>query len=327
MAKTPHRPVAGRTAIWIADQDRAIFYRALSRSLETGMPLEQALTLANDGLPSEFQKALESAALRVSKGTSIVQAFVTNGLIPRRDRGILSAAEATGMYVPVFAQLADIYHQRWRRSARMKARFAFPLAVLILAIFVQPLPAVVSGDLSIQAYLTQSLAYLAVVLLGAALIRRWLRQWGLNGMSSLSASLVASVVLLKRLSLMQARVDFLHYLALLWRAGVPAGQAVSQAQLAVINPLLAKKIARVVPALRDGAPFAKSLETTELLSEAEDLALLRTGEASGQLDAMLERLADLHSCRLADVYDFIADWIPRLAYALVALIIVNGLVT
>ena len=152
MAKTPHRPVAGRTAIWIADQDRAIFYRALSRLLETGMPLEQALTLANDGLPSEFQKALESAALRVSKGTSIVQAFVTNGLIPRRDRGILSAAEATGMYVPVFAQLADIYHQRWRRSARMKARFAFPLAVLILAIFVQPLPAVVSGDLSIQAY-------------------------------------------------------------------------------------------------------------------------------------------------------------------------------
>ena len=146
-------------------------------------------------------------------------------------------------------------------------------------------------------------------------------------MSSLSASLVASVAPLKRLSLMQARVDFLHYLALLWRAGVTPEQAVSHAQLAVINPLLAKKIARVVPALRDGAPFAESLERTELLSEAEDLALLRTGEASGQLDAMLERLAELHGCRLADVYDLIADWTPRLAYALVALIIVNGLVT
>ncbi len=327
MAKTPQRPAAGRTAIWIADRDRAIFYRALSRLLETGMPLEQALSLANDGLPSEFQKALESAALRVSKGTSIVQAFVTTGLIPRRDRGILSAAEATGMYVPVFARLADLYHQRWQRSARMKARFVFPLAVLVLAIFVQPLPAVVSGELSIQAYLAHSSAYLAVVLLGTWLIRRSLRQWGLNGMSSLSASLVASVAPLKRLSLMQARVDFLHYLALLWRAGVSPEQAVSHAQLAVINPLLAKKIARVVPALRDGAPFAESLERTELLSEAEDLALLRTGEASGQLDAMLERLAELHGCRLADVYDLIADWTPRLAYALVALIIVNGLVT
>ena len=327
MAKTPQRPAAGRAAIWIADRDRAIFYRAMSRLLETGMPLEQALSLANDELPSEFQKALESAALRVSKGTSIVQAFVTAGLIPRRDWVTLSAAETTGMYVPVFAQLADIYHQRWQRSARMKARFVFPLAVFILAIFVQPLPAVVSGELSIQAYLTQSLAYLAVVLLGAGLIRRWLRQWGLNGMSSMSASLVVSVAPLKRLSLMQARVDFLHYLALLWRVGVPPGQAVSQAQLAVVNPLLAKKIAGVVPALRNGAPFAESLERTELLSTAEDLALLRTGEASGQLDAMLERLADLHGCRLAGVYDLIADWTPRLAYALVALIIVNGLVT
>lgn len=327
MAKTPQRPAAGRAAIWIADRDRAIFYRAMSRLLETGMPLEQALSLANDELPSEFQKALESAALRVSKGTSIVQAFVTNGLIPRRDRGILSAAEATGMYVPVFAQLADIYHQRWQRSARMKARFVFPLAVLVLAIFVQPLPSVVSGELSIQAYLAHSSAFLAVVLLGAGLIRHWLRQWALNGMSSLSASLVASVAPLQKLSLMQARVDFLHYLALLWRAGVSPQQAVSDAQLAVINPLLAKKISRVVTALKNGAPFAESLERTELLSAAEDLALLRTGEASGQLDAMLERLANLHGCRLAGVYDLIADWTPRLAYALVALIIVNGLVT
>ena len=72
---------------------------------------------------------------------------------------------------------------------------------------------------------------------------------------------------------------------------------------------------------------SESLERTELLSAAEDLALLRTGEASGQLDAMLERLANLHGCRLAGVYDLIADWTPRLAYALVALIIVNGLVT
>ena len=95
----------------------------------------------------------------------------------------------------------------------------------------------------------------------------------------------------------------------------------------MINPLLAKKISGVVPALRNGAPFAESLERTELLSAAEDFALLRTGEASGRLDAMLERLADLHGSRLADVYDRIADWTPRLAYALVAVIIVNGLVT
>lgn len=77
---------------------------------------------------------------------------------------------------------------------------------------------------------------------------------------------------------------------------------------------------RVREAVRGGASFSGEMAATGLLAD-ELLEAIWTGEESGRLDEQVERAADLLEKRWEDRLKTVAEWVPRLLYLSVLLLL------
>jgi type IV pilus assembly protein PilC len=86
---------------------------------------------------------------------------------------------------------------------------------------------------------------------------------------------------------------FARTLGTLLRSGVPLLSALDAAQDVVENAVYTRFARDLVAALREGTPIAEALERSALF-EGLVLQLVRVGEETGTLDAMLLRIAEYY---------------------------------
>ena len=88
-----------------------------------------------------------------------------------------------------------------------------------------------------------------------------------------------------------------------------------------------RELARVRQRVERHETFAAALEGVSYLRGSSAAAFIHTGEQSGTLPKMLMRYAAAETEAIAEYYERLAVWVPRVLYALVAIKIAVGILT
>jgi general secretion pathway protein F len=298
---------------------RAELFLQLFRLEAAGLPYDRAL--ATMALPSPAARRLKAMQALSARGIDAAKAGEQSGLFTPLEARLVRAALNAGSPAPTYQRLADYYTQRARQWVAMKSRLTLPAAVLAIALMVQPLPALVSGTIGVKGYAWQ-VTWPVLLIAAIVLVLRWL---GSHGGEAKGKSLYQRVPLYGPIFVRSNLRDFFDSLSLMLEAGVPMLEALPAAIETVSDGDIRRQLARVRQRIEHRETFIAALGGVSYLHGSRALAFAQTGEASGTLPEMLMRHAAMESEAIANFFEQLAAWLPRIVYALVAIKIIVGI--
>jgi type II secretory pathway component PulF len=305
----------------------AQLFTHLAAMERAGVPAQQAL--ASLSLPAQADAALQRLRQLLAGGSDMAGAGLRSGLLSPLDSSLVHAAQASGCLAITYARLAERYRHKAQQVALLKSRLLMPAAVLILALFIQPLPALVGGQLSVAGYLWVCLRPLLVLAglygLGRQLYLRHRRTP--LGSASFLDGLLQGLPLLGTAYRRRNLRDFFESLGLMLEAGLPMLDALPKACASISSAPLRAQFAGLQRAIQGGQSLAQGIAALDFPGQGLALGLIRTGEASGTLPASLLNYANVESQKLDSLHEQLATWLPRLLYAGVMLWMAYGLIT
>lgn len=308
----------------LADEARGRMHAQLAALERAGVPPAQALAMLQ--LPPAWALAAQRAASALQNGQSLPRALADARLVSPLEHAVLCAAVRGGSPALAHERLgaaASAAAARWKQT---RARLLMPAGVLALALFLQPLPAWISGWMGSGEYLLRSLG--SLLLLGAvcAWLAQLLRGWQADTpLHRALEALLLRLPVLGPLALRAARQRWMENLALLLEAGVPAVEATAAAADTMYLARLREAAQRLPPLLQGGAALVDAVRSIGGLLDDTTIGMLAAGEASGRLPELLSRHAAAEARAIADAQQQLATWLPRIGYLLVAAWMAQGL--
>ncbi|MGH7955409.1 MAG: type II secretion system F family protein [Opitutaceae bacterium] len=266
----------------------AAWYQQLAQHLETGVPMAAALRASQGtGAPP---KALDAMAATVEAGGSVADALrVASSWLPLADVLALTAASEAGRMPRTLERLAARHAQLGAAKLRIVLACAYPLAILHFALLLLPVVRMIDWDKGFQ---WSAISYVRGVALGILPlwgVGIWIWVLALRG-SAWLARITSMLPALRGYVRDQSLADFSFALGNFLEAGVPIAQAWATAGL--VTPSRNLKIAarEMEITVASGAPPGAKLDRWACFP-ADFVALYRTGEATGNLDVNLLRVA------------------------------------
>jgi len=291
---------------------------------EAGLSAQMAVGLLNS--PSKKTSAQFKLFLKhLKSGLSITDSGYKSGLFSEFDRQLLHAGEFSGNIGQVYKQLSRFYAAKDIRTKQLKSKLYLPFLILLLFIFISPLPALFSNTLSASVYIwTSSIQLIQIALffyLSFNLIP-WLTNGPLKflGLSPLIYQIqiglpgISSWIYARQINL------FMTYLAMMLASGVVITEAAEKALRTINNPKLRTKFHPLITSLNNGISFAESLRS---ISEINELMIQKVvvGEESGRLAETILHFANIDSEELAAQDTLLAEWIPRIIYIVILVLV------
>ena len=316
MSRSPHKP--------LSFQLRAELYTQLAQMEIAGLPFSKAFAILQLAAAASRVDAARKLAAR---GVDPAKVGARSGLFTLLESRLIAAALSAGSPAVMYRRLADLYTQRAMQVATMKSRIMMPTFVLLLALFIQPLPQLIGGTVSVVGYLLlalRPLLVLALIFVGVRWLYALLRDRPAEAM-------LLQLPLLGPLRVRRNVRDFLESLALMLEAGISMLDALPAALETIEISPIRRDFAQIAVRVENGATLANSLEGLAFLNKSNNGARLvecvTTGEASGTLPEMLMRHTSMETEAINAFYQQLADWAPRIFYGLIMLWMAYGLLT
>ena len=298
---------------------RAELFLQLSRLEAAGLPYDRAM--ATVALPAPATRRLKAMQALAARGLDAAKAGEQSGLFTALEARLIRAALNAGSPARTYQRLAEYYSQRAMQWTAMKSRLMLPAFILALALVVPPLPALIAGNIGVARYAWQVMW--PVLLIGAiVVVVRWLAS---QDGASRGKSFYQRVPFYGSVFVRSNLRDFFESLALMLEAGVPMLAALPAALETVSDGDIRRELTRVRQRVERGETFAAALEGVSYLRGSAVLAFAHTGEQSGTLPEMLMRHAAVETEAIANYYERLAVWVPRILYMLVAIKIAAGI--
>mgnify|MGYP003860234957 CR=1 FL=1 len=298
-------------------ESRADIYLQLSRLEETGFPAQQTFELLQKTNP-KLLKQLHQLQRYLKAGNSIADSGFKAGIFSEFDKTLLQAGEVSGNLAVIYKQLAWNYAQKVKRSKKIKSQCYLPIAILIIALFVQPIPALISNEITGLDYLVLSvgrLFKLALLIYISINLPFWLTLGRLKflGLANVVYSFQFKLPLVSSWLIARQRQQFLGNLGLMLAAGVPILEALPKAQNTIANPILRKQFDSVILATANGATLTDALANVPEM-DSQAIAILLVGEKSGKLAKTILHHVKIEKETTDLQEDLLAEWIPRIFY-------------
>lgn len=290
----------------------ALFTRQLASLLEANLPLEQAFDALMEQAERPYLRDL-IAAIRaeVMGGSSLSDALARH---PRDFadiyRALVASGEQIGQLAGVLSRLADFVERRNALVQKVRLAFTYPAIVTIVAfaIVIFLLAYVVPQIVSVFANTKQQLPFLTIAMLA---ISDFVRHWGW-----LVALLAVTGFVLWRRSLRDPDVKlrwhrwlltaplfgkferslntsrFASTLAITISSGVPILRALQTSRDTLSNVAMRMQVEEATASVREGVGLARALSAHRHFPPML-IHMIRAGEVTGELPAMLNRAAQL----------------------------------
>ncbi len=309
-------------------QALAHLYVQLARLESSGIPIENAMQMLVQA-EGETGKRARVALNHLKRGKSLSIAGAQSGLFMGLDAALIEAGDAGGIYASIFRQLAQFYEEKARNLRKIKSRLFLPLTVLLLAVFIQPVPALISGKIDILSYLFSTVGLIIQFALVVFVVWRlpyWVGFLKPFGISLLLDKVAISIPYFGGWVVRRNIRYFLQSLGLMLQAGLPIFEALPKAYEVVENPILRRRLQKIIILLKKGEPFAAALSQVEGVNPAA-IQLISTGEHAGSLGDMMLHYVKFESEAISLHNEQLAAWIPRLVYALIVVWIAYGILS
>ena len=314
----------------------AVFSRQFATMVNSGLPILRAIAILADQTDNkELARVLGEARLDVEQGSSL------SGALSKHDHvfnnlyvSMVRSGETGGSLDTTLVRLAEMIEREVQLRGKIKSAMTYPVAVvaLVLLIMSAMLLFVVPQFESIYAQLGSTLpvptralmamsdafkTYWYVVLGGAFAGRFFLRRWkrtehGREVVDALKLRVPVFGSLFHRTALSR----FSSTLAMLLRSGVPILQALDIVSDTVNNTVLGKAITEVQMSVRDGESIAKPL-TKHPVFPPMVVQMISVGEETGQVDLMLEKIAQFYDQEVEAAVDALTSLIEPILIAII----------
>ncbi|QQR74319.1 MAG: type II secretion system F family protein [Holophagales bacterium] len=295
----------------ISSQSLMVFNQELAALLRAGLPLMQALDLMLERLKdAEFRGVLTEVRDKVKSGVELSDAFASFGdVFPPLYASTLKAGERTGELEQVLRRFVRYLQLVLAARKRVVSALVYPAVlvglsvalIFVMAIFVLPrftifyesmdvrLPLLTRMTIGFSVFLRQNLLWLALGVAAAVVAaRRWLRTpEGRVTADRIRLRLPFLGPVFHRFAL----AEFCRSLATLLAGGMPLVPSLEIANAAIGNLWVRAKVKPAVQQVREGRPFYAALEDTTIFTDMS-IDMVKVGEATGALDAMLSNVAD-----------------------------------
>lgn len=281
---------------------RAEALRELARLLESGVDAARALaTLARAGESG-------STGARLASGAGLVEGLRAAGLLTAREGAFVGAVEPTGRVDAALAQVAADVERRARIERRVRSGLVTPLALLVVAAFAAPAPALARGALDTGGYLLAVAAVVLPVLAALWLVGRH-GDAVVDGLRRVYLRLGGSPTLGQRQRLFAG-------LGRMLASGLDVAGALRA--LAGVEPgAMGARLRSAAADAAGGRALADALRRHRLLACDADAAIVQAGESAGRLAGSLCHHADRLGERLEHRAALAGEWLPRAIYVLV----------
>ena len=323
----------------IKQKEIVIFSRQFATMVNSGLSLIRALTVLEEQTESDaFREVLSKVRTDVERGTSLSAAMDRHPKIfTDLYVSMIRAGEIGGVLDETLLRLADILEAQLNLRSKIRSAMAYPavIGVLIVAvttamiIFVVPvfsnlyeelgdaelpLPTQILVGLS---NILSSFWWLIAALLAAAIwgFRRWIET---EEGRLLWDTIKLRLPVFGKLAHKTALSRFSRTLSVLSRTGVPILQAIDIVADTSGNALVAQALDEVKDSVRSGESLALPLSRHDVFPPMV-VQMMTVGEETGELDAMLGKVADFYEREVEDTVSALTSLIEPL------LIVVMGI--
>ena len=292
----------------LSASDLALITRQLATLIQSGIPVEQALSaVASQSEKPKVKSMMLAVRAKVLEGHTLADSLKEYpSAFPKLYRSTVAAGEHAGHMDLVLNRLAD--YTESRQEARQKIQLAaiYPviLTVVAIAIVVFLLTYVVPDIIDVFVRSGQELPGLTQ---GLLVISDFLGRWGIALFLVLFGGVVAFRVSLRkqdfrlrvhrallhmpgvsRLSRGLNTARYASTLSILSSSGVPLVEAMRISGEVLSNDYLKERVREAAQKVSEGGSLNRALEQTGYFPPMM-LHMIASGEASGELDQMLER--------------------------------------
>jgi general secretion pathway protein F len=325
---------------------RAVATRQLATLTGAGIPLVEAMGALVEQIEHGYLKAVMAQVRdRVNEGSSLADALHETGEFDTLFVSMIRAGEASGTLEPVLMRIADYLEEQVRLSGKISSILMYPafmlaftgLVVVVLVTFVLPQITSLLEDLD------QDLPfYTEWVISGSAFFREW--WWLVLGILFVAGVALRAAIrtesggeMYDRLTLqipvvgqivrVVAIARFSRTLATLLAAGVGIVQSLDIARFVANNRVLAQVIDGARTAILEGAPLAQPLRASGEFPPMVT-TMIEVGERSGELEAMLDKVANTYDEQVESTVTKLTSLIePLLILVMVGIVLVIILAT
>lgn len=295
----------------ISSRELALMTRQFAVLLKAGLPLEEALAAVAEQTEKQSTKGLIlSVRSKVLEGHSLATALrESSRAFSDWYTSTVAAGEKSGHLDDVLQRLADYTEQQWRTKQKIQMALIYPTMIVLVATGIVGflLEYVVPKMVTIYGHLNQGLPTLTAILIATS---DAIKNFGLYAL--LLCVLAGFVfryfyrkdpVLRERTHAFLLRIPLIGYaarttntarfartLAMLSSSGAPVLEAMAISAQLVTSIPIRKSLETATHHVREGAAMHLSLKQTTYFPPMT-VHLIASGEASGQLENMLERVA------------------------------------
>ncbi len=291
--------------------ERALLVRQLATLIAAGLPVEEALlAVSKQGNRNAIQSLVLNVRSKVLEGYSLAQGMADYPrAFPALHRSTVAAGESAGHLDLVLARLADFTETQQASISKLKQALVYPiiLLVLTLAILGGLLGYVVPDIVEVFADSEQELPWLTIAVINTS---DFVVEWG--GLFLLLLLLVGlglirlfrspkiemsfdkkllGVPVVGKLSLGNNISQFASTLSILTSSGVPLVDAMQISSEVLSNTWLRTLVIDATNRVREGSTLYSALDQSTYFPPMM-LHMIASGEASGELDQMLSRVAE-----------------------------------
>lgn len=292
-------------------QDLALLTRQFATLITAGLPVEESLLAVAEQTEQQHIKGLIlSVRSKVMQGHALAAALRDH---PQAFSALycatVAAGEKAGHLDNVLLRLADYTEQQARMRQKLQTALIYPVLIVLVAFTIVGflLEYVVPRMVAVYAHLNQGLPVLTRILIAVSNFVKhdgiyilillvigiycWLRAYKKNQLLRANTHQVLLRTPAIRHALKTAdTARFARTLSILTASGVPVIEAMQIAAQLIIMLPIRKAVQEAVHRVREGAAIYLALKQTTFFSPMS-IHMIASGEASGQLENMLDRVA------------------------------------
>ncbi|MFC2177088.1 type II secretion system F family protein [Actinomycetota bacterium] len=317
----------------VKTRDIVIFSRQFATMVNAGLSLIRALTVLEEQTDSEpLRDVLGKVRTDVERGTSLSAAMDRHPKVfSELFVAMIRAGEIGGVLDETLLRLADILEAQMRLRSKIRSAMAYPAVIGILIVtvttamivFVVPVFSDLYAELGSGASLpipTKVLIllsdiitgfwWLLIILLAGSIwgFRRWV---GTDAGLLTWDTLKLKFPVFGKLAHKTALSRFSRTLAVLSRTGVPILQAIDIVAETSGNRLVSKALDDVKESVRSGESLAAPLARHDVFPPMV-VQMMAVGEETGEIDAMLAKVADFYEREVEDTVSALTSLIEPL---------------
>jgi type IV pilus assembly protein PilC len=321
-------------------EDFVIFCRQFATLIRSGIQIDQSLGILEDQTSSRNLKAAVGDVFeKVRSGQSLSKSMIVHPRVfPEMFVNMIAAGETGGNLDDILDRMAGHYEKEYKTIQKVKSAMTYPIIVFIIAIAVVIflLLKIVPTFATMFEEQGATLPWITRFVMGASHAVQnywWLFLLGVFGLFFGYRTLTQGEKGKFAIDVLKFRIPFFgiifkkatiarmaRTMSSLFISGVPVLEAIEVTEKVVGNRVLVRVMQKARESLQEGKPLSVPFTKSNLFP-ALVLQMLYVGEETGQVDKMLEKIADFYEADVDQSVDRLKATIEPIMLLIVSSIV------